>query len=162
MKKYHIVYKTTNIVNNKIYVGIHSTNRLEDGYIGSGWVLKDAIKKYGKDKFFREVLYLFHTREAALAMEAEIVDQEFIDRTDTYNLVLGGLAGAGAVGEANHMYGKVAHNAKALVATHKDGRRIEASSIRELQEHIGIDRANIRNLIKKGIRGRRGWKVKLL
>jgi len=162
LKKYHIVYKTTNIVNNKIYIGVHSTNKLEDGYIGSGWILKSAIKKYGKDKFHRDILYLFHTRQAALEMEKQIVDQQFVDRLDTYNVALGGLASAGAVGEANHMYGKIAHNAKALIATHKDGRVVEASSLRELEGLIGIDRANIRNLVKKGIRGKRGWKVKLL
>lgn len=51
MKKYHVVYKTTNTLNNKIYVGLHSTNNINDNYIGSGYVLKDAIKKYGKSKF---------------------------------------------------------------------------------------------------------------
>lgn len=45
---YHIVYKTTNNVNGKIYVGVHSTIDIYDNYIGSGKTLKKAIKKYGK------------------------------------------------------------------------------------------------------------------
>lgn len=38
--KYHIIYKTTNLINGKIYVGMHSTDNLNDGYLGSGWILK--------------------------------------------------------------------------------------------------------------------------
>jgi len=50
-----IIYKTTNIVNNKIYVGQHYTSS-EDGYLGSGLYLKRSIKKYGAENFKRETL----------------------------------------------------------------------------------------------------------
>lgn len=85
MKKYHVVYKTTNTVNNKIYVGLHSTNNIKDTYIGSCYVLKDAIKKYGKSKFKREILYVFNSRLEARKIEASIVDKDFCKRKDTYN-----------------------------------------------------------------------------
>jgi hypothetical protein len=162
LKKYNIVYKTTNIVNNKIYVGLHSTDCLEDGYLGSGWVLKDAIEKYGRDKFVRQILYVFDTRQEAMEMEARIVNEEFVSRKDTYNLTVGGMGVIDQRGPKNPMYGKVAPNAKALRAEHIDGRSFETSSIKELQSLINIDRANIRNLIRKGIRGRRGWRVTLM
>ena len=58
-KKYHIIYKTTNIINNKVYIGYHGTNEIEDGYLGSGYDLKQAFKKYGKSNFQREVLFIF-------------------------------------------------------------------------------------------------------
>jgi len=45
------VYKTTNLINGKIYVGLHVTDNLEDDYLGSGSQLKLAVKKYGKEKF---------------------------------------------------------------------------------------------------------------
>jgi len=56
MEKYFIVYKTTNTVNGKIYIGAHATYNLEDGYKGSGTYLKVAFKKYGKDNFTTEVI----------------------------------------------------------------------------------------------------------
>jgi len=162
MKKYHVVYKTTNIVNNKIYIGLHSTNNIQDRYLGSGWVLKEAIKKYGRDKFVKKILYVYHTREKARSKEAEIVDEEFCKRLDTYNLAVGGMGVEDQIGSKNHMYGKVAHNAKKVKAVHKDGTVIITDSIDSLSKLINIARGNIRNLIKKNIQGKLGWKVTLI
>ena len=128
MKQYHIIYKTTNIVNNKIYIGLHSTNKLNDGYIGSGKILKKAIKKYGKDKFVREILYLFRTRDEARKMEASIVTTEFCNRKDTYNLIEGGSGVGIQTGSNNHMYGKIGIGAKRVKAMHKDGTIIIANN----------------------------------
>jgi hypothetical protein len=161
-KKYHIVYKTTNIVNNKIYIGLHSTNNLNDNYIGSGKILKKAIKKYGKDKFVCEILYLYRTRDEARKKEAEIVTTSFCNRPDTYNLIEGGGGVGNQYGKRNHRYGKVGVGAKQVIATHKDGTVVKANSIQELSKLINIARGNIRNLINKGIRGKLGWKVTLV
>jgi hypothetical protein len=43
----HIIYKITNMVNGKYYVGRHSTTDINDGYMGSGIWIKNAIRKYG-------------------------------------------------------------------------------------------------------------------
>ena len=48
MKKYNYIYIITNIVNGKIYIGKHSTDDLNDGYLGSGKKLRLAKNKYGK------------------------------------------------------------------------------------------------------------------
>lgn len=104
-KQYYTVYKTTNLVNGKIYVGFHSTDNLEDGYLGSGKLLKRAVEKHGEENFSKKILAVFDTREEAEALEREIVNKEFIERDDTYNLSLGGNVCI-LYGEANGFYGK--------------------------------------------------------
>lgn len=56
MKKFHFIYKTTNLVNGLIYVGHHSTDKIDDGYLGSGKYLNKAIEQFGKNNFKREIL----------------------------------------------------------------------------------------------------------
>lgn len=103
MKKY-IVYKTTNTVNNKIYIGVHleDTNK-PNKYIGCGIYsntskcythFQSAVKKYGYDKFKREILFEYPDSEdgmeQAYAKEAELVNEDFIKRSDVYNMQVGG------------------------------------------------------------------------
>ena len=75
-KQYHYIYKTTNIVNGKFYIGIHSTNDLNDGYIGSGKRLWYSINKYGKEIFKCEILEYFSDRESLYKKERELVNEE--------------------------------------------------------------------------------------
>jgi len=90
----HYVYKTTNLINNKIYVGVKTNSRHhDDGYFGSGHILQKALQKYGCNTFKKEVLYVFGTPEECFAKESEIVNEEFISRKDTYNIALGGKGG---------------------------------------------------------------------
>ena len=49
-----IIYKTTNLINGKIYIGKDSNNNPD--YYGSGTALKKAISKYGKENFKKETL----------------------------------------------------------------------------------------------------------
>lgn len=90
---YHIIYRTTNLVNNKIYIGYHKTDNLSDNYLGSGKVLEIALKKYGRESFKKEILYIFSSKEEALLKESEIVNLEFVKSKDTYNVKLGGEGG---------------------------------------------------------------------
>lgn len=160
--KYHVVYKTTNKINGKIYIGFHSTDNIQDSYLGSGKALKTAIAKYGKEFFIKEILQTFETRDLARKFESELVTTEFVNRKDTYNLTEGGTGVDSQFGIANHRFGKPAFNRKEVIAKHLDGTLICANSIQELSNKIGIDRANIRNLIKKKITGRLGWRVYLV
>ena len=57
------IYKTTNILNGKIYIGQHSTENLDDGYLGSGVILQKAFKKHGKENFKREIIAWADTKE---------------------------------------------------------------------------------------------------
>lgn len=101
----YIVYLTTNLVNNKIYIGVHKTidPSVFDGYIGCGVNISNphsykrakapfhfAVEKYGVDNFRRVVIAEFNTEEEAYKLESLIVNEAFIKRKDTYNVALGG------------------------------------------------------------------------
>lgn len=88
---YYIIYKITNLINNKIYIGCHSTENIEDGYLGSGHLLKKAIKKYGKLNFKKEILFNANSKEEMLLLESALVNREFVERKDTYNVKEGGI-----------------------------------------------------------------------
>lgn len=95
------IYKTTNKINNKIYVGKHRTKDLDDNYLGSGKYLKHAIQKYGIENFEKQILHVFETEEDMNAKEKELVTEEFCLREDTYNICEGGKGGFGYLN--NHL-----------------------------------------------------------
>lgn len=101
----YIVYITTNMVNGKIYIGVHGTETPDkfDGYLGnSAWAnlpntynkgkypIHAAILKYGPSNFRRNVIKVFDSKEEALKMEAELVTEEFIKQSNNYNATVGG------------------------------------------------------------------------
>jgi group I intron endonuclease len=88
----HTIYKITNKVNGKIYIGAHSTDNPNDNYYGSGKLILRALDKYGVKGFDKEILHTFDTKEEMFAKERELVTQEFVDRHDTYNVNIGGSA----------------------------------------------------------------------
>jgi hypothetical protein len=89
-KKFYYLYKITNLINYKIYVGVHSTNDLDDGYMGSGKGIKYAIKKYGIENFKKEILEYFNDADAMFGKEAIVVNESFVSDPNTYNNVVGG------------------------------------------------------------------------
>ena len=93
MRKY-LVYKTTNNINGSVYVGVHSTEKLNDGYMGSGDLIIKAMRKYGKENFTREILLEAANEEEMYAAEVAIVDKAFVKRKDTYNIAIGGQGGS--------------------------------------------------------------------
>lgn len=90
MSKIHYFYKITNLINNHFYYGIHSTNNINDGYMGSGSRLHRAYKKYGIENFQKEILKYFDTREELAQYEAKIVNEELIADPNCYNIQGGG------------------------------------------------------------------------
>lgn len=90
---YYLIYKITNVLNNKIYIGKHKTNDINDKYMGSGKILFEAFKKYGLDNFKKEILFECNTEEEMNQKEKELVNEEFIKRVDTYNIKIGGEGG---------------------------------------------------------------------
>lgn len=90
---HYIVYKTTNQINGKFYIGTHKTEDLNDNYMGSGKYLQRAIQKYGVKNFKKEVLHLFDNPDEMFSKEAEIVTEDFLSEENTYNLKIGGFGG---------------------------------------------------------------------
>lgn len=114
----YTIYKTTNKINNKIYVGYHQIPEefilsefseigsiYDDGYLGSGSIFKKAIIKYGPEAFSQELLGIFNTKEEAENYESSVVDVEFSLRKDTYNIAIGGNVRI-MYGENNGFYNK--------------------------------------------------------
>lgn len=102
----HYIYKITNNINGKIYIGKRSCkcDIIVDTYFGSGIALKSAIKKYGKENFTKTILNICESDKEAYEIEKKIVDIDFLKRTDTYNLCGGGI-GPG-FGEVHPSFGK--------------------------------------------------------
>lgn len=100
------IYKITNILNGKIYVGKHQTKDLNDGYMGSGKSIKFAIRKYGKQNFKKEILFIFDNEIEMNAKEKELITEDFVIRDDTYNIGIGGEGGPHFRGKTHGQYMK--------------------------------------------------------
>lgn len=103
--EYGYIYKTTNLINGKIYIGQHKATKFNAKYKGSGVILKDAFKKYGKENFIVEMI----DDSASDADELNKLEIYYIQKYNTrdleigYNLHCGGNVQSG---KNNPMYGK--------------------------------------------------------
>lgn len=92
-KKYNFTYKTTNLINGMVYYGVHGTNNLADGYLGSGNLLQKAILKHGIENFKREELSFHETYLEALEAERLLITDDIVKSRKTYNMKPGGYGG---------------------------------------------------------------------
>ena len=90
---FYTIYKITNKINGKFYIGKHQTKNLNDGYMGSGKLIRNAIQKYGKENFSKEILHVFDSEEEMNAKEKELV----VVSEMSYNLCDGGNGGFGYI-----------------------------------------------------------------
>lgn len=103
-----LIYKTTNLINGKVYIGrqVHDN----PNYIGSGKIIRRAIKKYGINNFKKEILeYCFSISHLNDQEKYWIVTLNSTDKTIGYNIMLGGQGGntfTDRRGTLNPMYGK--------------------------------------------------------
>lgn len=154
-KKYYLVYKTTNLVNGKIYIGKHETDNLDDGYLGSGILIRRAIEKYGKENFKREILFECSTREEMNAKEAELVNEEFLKRDDIYNLKQGGEGGWDYLNNSNSSYAKGTikrHNAIVNAAHNRDMQKQISKCVENRKTWSDEKRKNVSRKISNAIK----------
>lgn len=83
------VYQITNSINGKRYIGVHKTKNIDDPYMGSGKLIKAAIKKYGIENFNKETILIFDNNEDMLQAEVQLI----LDLKPEYNLHEGGYGG---------------------------------------------------------------------
>jgi group I intron endonuclease len=119
----YTIYKTTNLINNKIYIGKHQTENINDSYYGSGKALKASIKKHGKENFKKEILFVFDTELEMNDKEVELITAEFVARTDTYNMGVGGEGGAHFKGKSHskETIQRIRENLKSKDWSHRKG-----------------------------------------
>lgn len=87
----YTVYKITNKLNGKFYIGVHKTDNPNDSYFGSGVAIKKAIAKHGKDNFEKVILYMTEKKEEAYSLEKQLTEN-YATR-ENYNMKLGGIGG---------------------------------------------------------------------
>lgn len=90
---FHTIYKTINIINNQYYIGYHKTKNINDSYLGSGIRIQRSIKKYGKENFKKEILFISKIAEEAFQREKELVNEETLKDPLCLNLKIGGDGG---------------------------------------------------------------------
>jgi group I intron endonuclease len=99
MKK-GIIYKTTNLINGKFYVGKDQNNNPD--YLGSGLLLVKAIKKYGRENFVKVIL------EECLIEELSDREIYWIAELNAilngYNIAIGGKGGDTRAGYTEEQY----------------------------------------------------------
>ena len=87
----YCIYKITNLINGKTYIGQHKYKDLNDSYMGSGKLLWRAYKKYGKENFTKEILYSkVQYQETANDMEKFAIAKERALGKAEYNIADGG------------------------------------------------------------------------
>lgn len=87
----HYIYKTTNLITGTYYIGCHSTESLNNDYLGSGYLLESSIKKYGRKNFKKEIWFLCRDIKSKLYLESVIVNRELLKDPNCMNLVPGGI-----------------------------------------------------------------------
>lgn len=144
----YIIYCTTNLINNKIYLGAHETENPEifDGYLGNGvyanrpstymnpkYAFHYAVKKYGPKNFKRATLYVYDTLDEALKKESELVTSDFIKLDTNYNMIPGG--GQFRTGDPIYQFDKEGNLIK------------EWTNIKEVSEFFNCNETTFRNAL---------------
>lgn len=87
---FHIIYKTTCVPTGKWYIGMHSSSKETDRYLGSGKIIEASIRKHGRENHVRETLCTASSREELRSLERAMVTEDLINDLLCMNLAVGG------------------------------------------------------------------------
>lgn len=136
---FYTIYQITHTATGRHYIGKHQTENLNDDYMGSGKILRRAIKKHGITAFTKSILHVYNTEEEMNAKERELVTEDFCRRKDTYNICEGGKGGFGYINRNEPL--RVRKNRKARMTTNKIlAKRYGASWNRIISRRGGLER----------------------
>jgi hypothetical protein len=90
-RKFHLVYKTTCLITGRYYIGLHSTDKIDDKYLGSGKRLRRSVIKHGIEAHKRETLLEFNSRTEASEYEKLLITKEMLIDPMCLNCGPGGL-----------------------------------------------------------------------
>ncbi|QGT53917.1 homing endonuclease [Acinetobacter phage vB_AbaM_Konradin] len=146
MTTFYTVYKTTNNINNKIYIGVHRTENINDKYLGTGTLFLKALKKYGAENFTKEILFVYDNEDEMFEKEAELVTEQFVALDTNYNLDIGGRGLAGrakdicariSLNNARFNNGKTLSDAtKAKLSKAHTGKKLSEAHKRKISESL--------------------------
>jgi hypothetical protein len=131
-RKYHYIYKITRD-DGRYYIGMHSTDDLDDGYFGSGKLITRSVRKHGKERHSREILELLPTRPELRLRESELLTEEIRNDPKCMNLAPGGGGG----------FKDAVHQRKATIAGLKSPNRNQSAAVRKA--HITRKLRGIKN-----------------
>lgn len=154
--KYHLLYKTTCRFNDRFYIGIHSTDVLEDGYLGSGTVIKNSVAKHGIENHSREIIKIFETRSEAKQAEKLLVSSELLRDPLCMNHKIGGEGGWDFINK--HGLGlrsgaKLSEESKAKISKNRTGKFHSQETKDYLSKHNAMKRPEVAEKIKIALTG---------
>ena len=119
----HYVYRITNTINSKTYIGQHKprSNSEKNKYYGSGKLIKLAINKYGISNFKKEILH-DNINEQSMADDLEKfwISFERLCGHAEYNIADGGLGGAPLFKGHHHTKESRLKTSQSLIKTNKE------------------------------------------
>lgn len=135
----YTIYKITNLINGKFYIGKHQTINPDDSYLGSGKAIIAAIKQYGRKSFVKEILYDFDNAYEMNLKEIEIVSAQLVNDPNCYNMTIGGEGGPHFAGRKHSV------ETKAKQAAFSSQRRLSAESRAKITQNQIGKRTGIKN-----------------
>jgi len=142
------LYKITNTVNDMVYIGVtkypkHRMNAHACFKTPTKSIIKNAIQKYGRDKFTFQVL-LTSTQDYCYEMERKAIEAYGTLKPNGYNICTGGVGATGIYGEKNGMFGRK-HSPETLEKMRqiKLGKAVSAETKEKMRvAHLGKKRTD--------------------
>ena len=154
-RKYHIIYKIVCKVTDKFYYGMHSTDNLDDGYMGSGIKIRRSISKHGLTNHIKEIVEFCIDRKILCEREKEIVNIALLKDPKCMNLIVGGDVGDRGRAHSDENKQTISIRTKACMPSMKGRIHHSAEARKKLSE--ANKGKKLSEECKQKLRGRPAW-----